>query len=224
MSYVDAASAARSVGVVPVINLPDSAAVVPLCEALLRGGLPIAEITFRRAGAAEAIAIISERLPEVCVGAGSVLFPHEAREARAAGAQFAVAPGANPEVLAAAEEVGLPFWPGVCTPTDIERAIGQGYRLLKFFPAGALGGARTVRAMLAPYRHLGLELIPTGGIDQDSAPDYWCVPGVAAVGGTWIAPSDLIAEDGWSEITDRARATVERYRSTRSACAALRGK
>jgi 2-dehydro-3-deoxyphosphogluconate aldolase/(4S)-4-hydroxy-2-oxoglutarate aldolase len=215
VSSADPAATARAVGVVPVIALPTPDAAIPLCEALLRGGLGVVEITFRTEGAAAAIAMISEQLPEMCVGAGTVLDPEEARQAKAAGARFAVSPGTNPGVLWAAREVSLPFWPGVCTPSDIERALSLGHRLLKYFPAGALGGASTVNAILAPYRHLGVEVIPTGGIDEDSAPSYWRLPEVAAVGGTWIASYELIAAGNWPEIAGRAKAAAERFRATR---------
>jgi 2-dehydro-3-deoxyphosphogluconate aldolase/(4S)-4-hydroxy-2-oxoglutarate aldolase len=215
VSSADALATVTASGVVPVVQLPSPEAALPLCEALLAGGLPIVEVTFRSPGAPEAIAAIRDRMPEMCVGAGTVTDPEQARQAKAAGAHFAVAPGLNPRVVLTAREAGLPFWPGVCTPSEIEQALGLGLGVLKFFPAGALGGADTVRAMLAPYLHLGVKAIPTGQITEENAATYWSLDGVIAVGGTWIAPSDLIAAGQWQEISRRAEATVVRYRALR---------
>ena len=213
MSTDEVLQAVKAAGAIPLVTLRNVDDALPLCKALLAGGLPVVEVTFRAEGAAQAIASIASAYPEMYVGAGTVTDPEHARQARAAGAMFAVSPGFNPAVLSAAREVGLPFWPGVCTPSEIEAALGHGLRTLKFFPAGALGGASTVKAMLAPYLHLGLEAIPTGGIDEDVATEYWGLDGVAAVGGSWIAPPDLVERGEWAEITRRARATVVRYRA-----------
>jgi 2-dehydro-3-deoxyphosphogluconate aldolase/(4S)-4-hydroxy-2-oxoglutarate aldolase len=206
----------RRVGVVPVVTPPSSEKTLPLCAALKAGEIPVIEVTFRAGGAADAVAIIRDRAPEICVGVGTVTSRAQVRQAKAAGAQFAVAPGLNPEVVACAQDVDLPFVPGVCTPSEIERAMDMGLSLLKFFPAGALGGAKTVKAMLAPYLHLGLQLIPTGGIDDDTAASYWGLDGVAAIGGTWIAPPDLVKTGDWAEITRRASTTSARYRAIRA--------
>lgn len=214
MSSDDALERVRAAGVVPVVTLASTEHAIPLCRALLEGGLPVVEITFRAAAAEEAIYKISDRLPEMCVGAGTLTDIEQAARAHAAGARFAVAPGFNPRVAEAARSVGLAFWPGVCTPSEIEQALRFELRTLKFFPAEALGGAATVKAMLAPYLHLGVETIPTGGIDEETAPSYWSLAGVAAVGGSWIAPSKLIESGDWSAITERAREAVSAYAST----------
>jgi len=204
------------VGVVPVVTPPPTERILPLCEALRAGEIPLIEVTFRAEGAADAVAFIRDQAPEICVGVGTVTSPNQLRQAKAAGAQFAVAPGLNPEVVVCARDVDLPFLPGVCTPSEIERAMAMGLSLLKFFPAGALGGSKTVKAMLAPYLHLGLQLVPTGGIDDDTASSYWALEGVAAVGGTWIAPPDLVKTADWAEISRRASVTSARYRALRT--------
>jgi 2-dehydro-3-deoxyphosphogluconate aldolase/(4S)-4-hydroxy-2-oxoglutarate aldolase len=218
VSTDDPVSVVSAVGVIPVVTVRTPDVVLPLCEALLSGGLPVLEVTFRSEAAVSAIELITEQLPEMCVGAGTVTDPEQARRAEAAGARFAVAPGLSPAVVQAALDAGLPFWPGVCTPSEIEEALRLGLRLLKFFPAGALGGANTVKAVLAPYLHLGLQVIPTGQIGENTAPTYWALDGVAAVGGSWIAPPDLVASGDWGEITRRARASVVRYCALRGEC------
>lgn len=215
MSTDDPISVVSTAGVIPVVTFRTPDVALPLCEALLSGGLPVVEVTFRSEAAVSVIELITGRFPEMCVGAGTVTDPEQARRAQAAGARFAVAPGLSPTVVQAARDVGLAFWPGVCTPSEIEEAMGLGLRLLKFFPAGALGGASTVRAVLAPYLHLGVQVIPTGQIDENTAPTYWALDGVAAVGGSWIAPPDLVASGDWGEIARRARASVVRYRALR---------
>lgn len=198
-------------GVIPVVTLETSEQALPLCEALLEGGLHVMEITYRSAAAAGAIGLVSERYPEMYVGAGTVTSVREVRQAHAQGARFAVAPGLNPEVVQMAQREGLTFWPGVATPTEIEHALALGVKTLKFFPARELGGPGFLQAAIAPYLHLGVEVIPTGGIDEDSAPAYWGLVGVAAVGGSWVAPRELIAAKDWREISRRARATNVRY-------------
>ncbi|HUH08164.1 MAG TPA: bifunctional 4-hydroxy-2-oxoglutarate aldolase/2-dehydro-3-deoxy-phosphogluconate aldolase [Egibacteraceae bacterium] len=208
MSPADAEARVHAVGLVPVIALPSPDAAVPLCQALVKGGIDVVEITFRTGGAAEAMAALREELPEVLVGAGTVTSVEQLDAAVGAGAAFAVAPGLNPEVVERADEVGLAFWPGVCTPTDIEAALRLGHRFLKFFPAGPMGGAGMLKALLAPYAHLGVRFIPTGGIDAGSAATYWTIEGVAAIGGSWVAPADLIREQGWEQITQLASDAV----------------
>jgi 2-dehydro-3-deoxyphosphogluconate aldolase/(4S)-4-hydroxy-2-oxoglutarate aldolase len=208
VSHDEVEQRVRRAGLVPVVALPAPSLAVPLARALLRGGLDVIEITFRTAGAAAAIGDIRRDLPEMLVGAGTITAPEQATAAAAAGAQFGVAPGFNGSVLATAREAGLPFWPGVATPTDIETALTAGCRLLKYFPAEAMGGATTIKALLGPYRHLGVEFIPTGGINADRAPSYWRVPGIAAIGGSWIAPKQLLVDEAWVEIEELTRVAV----------------
>ena len=149
------------------------------------------------------------------IGAGTVLTPAQAEPARECGASFAVAPGFNPEVVKTAQKLGLPFFPGVMTPSDIEGALALGCRTLKFFPAGAAGGVAMLKALSAPYAHTGVRFMPTGGVTTDLLPEYLAVSAVVAVGGTWIASTAAIREGDWAGITARAaaaRAIVDRLR------------
>lgn len=205
----------HAAGVVPVVAIEDAADAVPLADALSAGGLPVAEITFRTAAAPEVMRILHGERPDMLVGAGTVLTPAQAEQARECGASFAVAPGFNPEVVRTAQKLGLPFFPGVMTPSDIEGALSLGCATLKFFPAGAAGGVKLLKALAAPYAHLGVGFMPTGGVTAENLADYLSVKSVLAVGGTWIATTEAIREGDWAGITARAaeaRAIVDRVR------------
>jgi 2-dehydro-3-deoxyphosphogluconate aldolase/(4S)-4-hydroxy-2-oxoglutarate aldolase len=187
--------------IVPVIVLERASDAVPLCQALAAGGLSVAEITFRTAAAKEAIAIVARQFPQFVLGAGTVTTPDEVAAAVAAGARFAVAPGCNPDIVSAATAAGLPFWPGVCTPSDVERALALGCTTLKFFPAVAAGGIPMVKSLHAPYQHRGVRFIATGGIEPGNLQDWLKTPGVIAIGGTWMVAPKLIAAGNWGEIS-----------------------
>lgn len=191
-----------SAHIVPVIALDDADNAVPLCKALAAGGLKVAEITFRTAAAAESIRLVAKEFPDFALGAGTVTLPGELEEAISAGSRFAVAPGCNPEIVKAARAADLPFFPGVCTPSDIEAALACGCQLLKFFPAGAMGGVKTLKALYAPYKHRGISFVPTGGITADNMAEYLQTTGVVAIGGSWIVASNLINNGEWQQITD----------------------
>jgi 2-dehydro-3-deoxyphosphogluconate aldolase/(4S)-4-hydroxy-2-oxoglutarate aldolase len=195
--------------VVPVVAIESVDAALPLADALIAGGLPVAEITFRTACAADVIALLSRERPQLLVGAGTVLTPDHARQAKEAGAAFAVAPGFNPKTVSAAADAGLPFAPGVMTPSDVEGALELGVRTLKFFPAGAAGGVPMLKSLGAPYKHLGVQFIPTGGISLDNVPDYLALPTVIAAGGTWLAKQTDIAAGEWDSITANCKAVKE---------------
>jgi len=184
---------------VAVIDQPDDA--VPLTEALLAGGLNCIEVTFRTAGAAEAIARIRKNLPNAIVGAGTLLTADQVKQAVAAGAQFGVSPGLSEAVSQAAQENKLPLFPGVVTPTEIIRALELGWKHLKFFPAETFGGVNALKALAGPFGHTGVKFIPTGGITAATLPNYLAIPQVAAVGGSWMAEKKLIAEKNWRQIT-----------------------
>jgi 2-dehydro-3-deoxyphosphogluconate aldolase/(4S)-4-hydroxy-2-oxoglutarate aldolase len=184
---------------VAVIANPEEA--VPLAEALMAGGLNTIEVTFRTEGAAEAIRRIRSALPQMTVGAGTVLTPHQSAQAADAGAQFLVAPGLDEAVLAAARMRNMLYIPGVMTPTEIGRALNLKLRLLKFFPAEASGGVAMLKALAAPFAHTGVKFIPTGGITAATLPAYLALPTVAAVGGSWMAEKELVAEHAWEKIT-----------------------
>ena len=192
-------------GVLPVLTVTDVATVEPTCRALLDGGVSCVEITYRTACADEAI-MVASRLPDFLVGAGTVVDAGQAVAAAQAGARFAVAPGLSETVVAVAGEIGLPFFPGVATPSEIDRARRLGCRVLKVFPAAALGGPDFLRSVAAPYP--GLRFIPTGGIDASTIGSYLDVPSVLACGGSWLCAQDLITAGRFDEITRRARAAL----------------
>ena len=199
--------------VIPVIAIDSIEDAIPLADALLEGGIPAAEITFRTAAAADVINLLSKERPQLFVGAGTVLTPENAKRAFDCGAKFAVAPGCNPEVVAAAQKIGLPFAPGVMTPSDIETATSMGLTLLKFFPAGAPGGANMLKNIAAPYKHLGVKFMPTGGVTIDNIQEYLAVPEIIAAGGTWLAKQDMIANGEWDKIRANCQAVVELLKS-----------
>ncbi len=176
---------------------------------MIEGGLPVAEITFRTAAAAEVIGKLSAERPELITGAGTVLNVENLERAKACGAKFAVAPGFNPEVIKRAQEIGLPICPGVVTPSEIEQTMALGCMALKFFPAEAAGGVKMIKALNAPYAHSGVKLIPTGGVTSGNITDYLSIPCVMAVGGTWIATKEDLAQGHWQMITDRCKAAME---------------
>jgi 2-dehydro-3-deoxyphosphogluconate aldolase/(4S)-4-hydroxy-2-oxoglutarate aldolase len=192
---------------VAVIDKPEDA--VALAEALLAGGMNVIEITFRTSGAAEAIGRIRKALPQACVGAGTVLTPYQAAQAAEAGAQFLVAPGLDEAVLSAAAVRNLPYIPGVVTPTEVVRALNLKCKLLKFFPAEASGGVAMLKALGGPFAHTGARFIPTGGITAATLPAYLALPQVAAVGGSWMAERELVAQHCWAKITALAAEAVK---------------
>lgn len=196
-------------GVVPVIAIDSAEQALPLADALIAGGLPLAEITFRTEAAAEVIRTISKNRPEMIIGAGTVLSPDTVKIAQDAGASFAVAPGLNPNVVNAAVKCGLPFVPGTANPSDVEAGLELGCKLLKFFPAEAIGGVKLLSAIYAPYKHTGVKFMPTGGVTPDNLENYIKQPAVAAVGGTWLAKPADIAAGNWAEITARCKAARE---------------
>jgi 2-dehydro-3-deoxyphosphogluconate aldolase/(4S)-4-hydroxy-2-oxoglutarate aldolase len=200
----------RQKPIVPVIALEDASDAIDLCRALKAGGLEVAEITFRTDAAREAIATVAGEFPEFALGAGTVTTEDEAEAAKEAGAQFAVAPGLNPSVVKKAQEIGLEFYPGVCTPSDIEGALALGCTVLKYFPAEAMGGLKLLKALYGPYRHRGIEFIPTGGINGENMDDYLRQPGVAAVGGSWLVDKKLLADKRWDRVTALTEAAVKR--------------
>lgn len=195
--------------IIPVVILHQVSKAVDLAKALLAGGIEAIEVTFRTAAAADAIRAIRVEVPEMCVGAGTLLSTTQVDEAVAAGAQFAVAPGHNQKVSRHAIASGLPFAPGVMTPTDVEAALEKGFRTLKFFPAESAGGVKHLKSLIAPYRHLGIQFIPTGGISANSAPSYLALPAVLAVGGSWLTPEDAIANNNWAAVTKIARESID---------------
>lgn len=200
-------------GVIPVVSLSRSEQAVPLAESLVAGGLPCAEITFRTAAAASAIAQIRQRVPEVLLGAGTVLTLEQLDAALDAGARFIVSPGTNPRLVEACLDRNVPVFPGVCTPTEIEAALALGVDLLKFFPAEAMGGVQTLRALSAPYRQV--RFLPTGGIDARNLSDYLALPQVVACGGSWMVKPEWIEAGQFSAVETHTREAVSLVRKIR---------
>jgi 2-dehydro-3-deoxyphosphogluconate aldolase/(4S)-4-hydroxy-2-oxoglutarate aldolase len=192
--------------IVPVVTINSATDAVGLADALAAGGLPIAEITFRTDAAAEAIANIRAERPEVTVGAGTVLDIATVDRALDAGAEFIVAPGFNPTVVAYALARGVAVVPGVVTPSEIEAAMSLGLRVLKFFPAEASGGPGYLSAVRATYPMV--RFMPTGGVNLGNLASYLALPNVIAAGGTWIATADAIRNQRWDEITSLAAEAV----------------
>ena len=205
----------QSIGVVPVIKLnnPDRDA-VPLAKALIDGGVPGAEVMFRAAGAAKAITAMHDAYPEMLVGAGTVLTTDQVDVAMAAGAQFIVTPGMDPEIVAYCKKVGVQISPGCTTPTDYHTAYKFGLEVLKFFPAEQSGGIAKIKAMSAPFPMF--KVMPTGGISLKNLADYAKNPVIAACGGSYMVTADLIEGGKWDEITDLCKKSVEIVKEARN--------
>ena len=190
---------------IPVVAIQDAGHSDALADALITGGLPCAEFTFRTAAAQDAIRYMAKR-GDILVGAGTVLTVDQAKAAIDAGATFMVAPGFNPKVVRYCLEQNIPMIPGVATPTDIEAAMDMGLEILKFFPAEALGGFKTIKAICAPYTKA--KFIPTGGINAGNVVQYLKHPRVVACGGSWMVTSNLIANEQFDRITSLTREAV----------------
>ena len=200
-------------GIIPVVVLDDAKNAEPLAKALCDGGLPCAEVTFRTAAAEESIRIISEKFPDMLVGAGTVLTTEQVDKAVAAGAKFIVSPGLNPKVVKYCIDKGVPIIPGTCNPSDVEAALELGLDVVKFFPAEAAGGLKMIKAMSAPY--VGVRFMPTGGINAQNVRDYLAFDKIIACGGSWMVKGALINEGKFDEIralTAEAAAIVKEYR------------
>lgn len=201
------------IGALPVAVVDSSESAESLARALVRGGIPTAEVTFRTGAAAEVIRRMRECEPDMLVGAGTVLTAEQALAAAEAGAQFIVSPGLNPEVVKTAQGLGLEIIPGVLTPTEVELALSLGLTRLKFFPAEAGGGAKMIRAMSAPYPMV--RWFPTGGISPENLADYLAVPSVMAGGLSWMCERALVNAGDFDEIERRAAKCAEIVRSAR---------
>jgi 2-dehydro-3-deoxyphosphogluconate aldolase/(4S)-4-hydroxy-2-oxoglutarate aldolase len=208
---MDIASIVALAPVVPVLTIERAADAVPLARALVKGGLPVLEVTLRTATAMEALAAIAGEVPEAVVGAGTVLDAAQVGQVRRAGAKFAVSPGCTPALASATRSAGLPFLPGVQTVSEALALAEQGYRILKFFPADAAGGARWLKAVEAPLADL--RFCPTGGIGADTAQAYLALHNVVCVGGSWVAPRNAVAAGDWPQVERLAAAAAALKRS-----------
>ena len=195
-----------NMGIVPVVKIDDAKDAVPLGRALIEGGLPVAEITFRTDAAQKAIENITSALPQMLVGAGTVLNTDQAKRAVAAGAKFIVSPGFNTSVVEYCVNNDIPITPGCCNPTDIEMALAYGLDVVKFFPAEAFGGLSTIKAISAPYGML--KFIPTGGISEKNIKEYLAFNKILACGGSWMVKDELIKAGKFDEIERLTREAV----------------
>ena len=196
--------------IIPVIVVDELEKAVPLATALVRGGLPVLEVTFRTACAAEAIAKIKAEVPGATLMAGTVLMREQLEAAKKAGAEACVAPGFNPEIVKAAKEIGMPFVPGVSTASELSQALALGCGLVKFFPAESAGGAKFIRDLLGAFRWTGVKFMPTGGVNLDNVSGYLSIPEVVCCGGTWVAPKDAIGRGDWAAVESLAADAVRR--------------
>ena len=194
-------------GIVPVVVLNSADDALPLAEALVKGGLPCAEVTFRTAAAEESIRKMAKAFPEMIIGAGTVLTCEQADRAIDAGAKFIVSPGFNPKVTEYVLKKGVPMTPGVCTPTEIEAAMQFGLDVLKFFPAEPSGGLKMIKALAAPY--VGLSFMPTGGISAANVRDYLAYDRIVACGGSWMVNGSLVKEGKFDEILKMVREAAD---------------
>ena len=206
---MDVVETLRSAGIIPVIVIEDEAKAVPLAQALVGGGLPVLEVTFRTAAAAAAITKIRAEVPDAVVGAGTLLTVDQVKAAKAAGAVFGVAPGFDPAIVRCAQEIGLPMVPGIATASELSQALTAGVPMVKFFPAEAAGGVKMIKNLLGAFRFTGVKFMPTGGINAENVKDYLAVPEIVACGGTWIVPKDALASNDWSRIGKLAAEAAE---------------
>ena len=187
-------------GIVPVIVLNDAKDAAPLAKALVEGGLPCAEVTFRTDAAEESIRIMSEEFPDMFVGAGTVLTIDQVDRAVAAGAKFIVSPGFDPEVVDYCISKEIPVFPGIITPSELAQAVKRGLKVVKFFPAEQYGGVATIKALAAPFT--GMKFMPTGGISAKNLRDYLSCDKIIACGGSWMVKGDLVKAGEFDKIRD----------------------
>lgn len=198
----------EAVRVVPVVEIVEVATAVPLARALAEAQLPAMEVTLRTPAALDAIRAIAAEMPDFAVGAGTLLTSADVFAAAEAGARFLVSPGRTDVLTVAAHETGLPFVPGAVTASEVMLAVEAGHRRIKFFPAEQSGGAAAIASLVAPLRALGVRFMPTGGIRPENVHQYLSITEVFAVGGTWIAPRDVLAAGRFDTVTHRARAAL----------------
>lgn len=194
-----------AIRLMPVVIIDKAEDARPLAQALKAGGLPCAEVTFRTAAAEDAIKAIAED-KEICLGAGTILTPDQADRAVAAGATYIVSPGFNAKVVRRCRELGVPAFPGVATPTEIQMALDEGVEVVKFFPAESIGGIKALKAIAAPFSMM--RFIPTGGISLAQLPDYLAFKSVLAVGGSYMVAPELLKAGNWAEVTRLSAAAV----------------
>ena len=200
-------------GVVPVVVLEDTEQAVPTAKALLAGGINAMEITFRTAAAKDSIAKVAKEVPEMIVGAGTVINVQQLHDALDAGAKFIVSPGTSEEVIAEAVKLNVPVAPGVVTPSEIMIGLKYGLKVFKFFPAESYGGLKTIKALCGPFPQI--RFIPTGGINQNNAEEYFKNPKIVAVGGSWMVTKDMVVAGDFAGITEKSAAATALFKQIR---------
>lgn len=193
--------------IIPFATIRNPEQAIPLAEALIAGGSNVVSISFQSQNAVESIQAIATTFPEMFVGAGAVTNEEEISAAHIAGARFALSPGFDPIVTDAAHAAGLPIIPGVMTPSNISRSLRRGCRVVNFFPATSLG-TEMLEAILSAFRHTGVKIVATGGINSENISAWLAIPDVIAVGASWICPEELIEAEAWEQISDRVRETL----------------
>ena len=197
----------QKLGVVPVVVLEDAKDALPLADALVKGGLPCAEVTFRTEAAAESIRLMSEKYPEMLVGAGTVLTTEQVDLAVEAGARFIVSPGFDPEIVDYCLGKNIPVFPGCVTPSEVAQAVKRGLKVVKFFPAEQAGGIAMIKAMAAPYHNI--HFMPTGGINPENLKDYLSCDKILCCGGSWMVKEDMIRNGEFEKIQDLVKEAKE---------------
>lgn len=200
-------------GVVPVVVLEDAAQAVPTAKALLKGGINAMEITFRTAAARDSIANVAREVPEMIVGAGTVINVEQLHAAVEAGAKFIVSPGSDADIISEAMKLDVAVTPGVVTPSEIMLGLRLGVKVFKFFPAESYGGLKTIKALCGPFPQI--RIIPTGGINQANVADYFKNPKIVAVGGSWMCTKDMISAGDFDAITEKSRAATDLFKEIR---------
>ena len=197
------------VKVIPVLAIENIKDGIKMCEILSENGLMAAEITFRTKAAEGIIKEAARQFPDLLLGAGTVLNSRDLHRAFDAGANFAVAPGFNPVIVKEAVESGYPFFPGFCTPSELEQIMHFGINMVKFFPAEAMGGTKMLSNIIAPYKHLGIHIMPTGGVNTGNLKEYLAIPQIPCAGGTWVGKAADIENGNWDRITALVKEAVE---------------
>jgi len=193
-------------GIIAVLEIESEMNAVPIAKALLEGGVKVIELALRTPAALPSIPLIAKEVPQMYIGVGTIIEPGQAAMVKKeSGVRFGVSPGINPEIVKEAIAAGLPFAPGIATPSEIEQALALGCRLVKFFPAEGMGGLSFLKNINAPYNHLGMKYIPLGGVSLENLASYAQFKPVLAIGGSWLATKDLIKAQNWAEITKRAK-------------------
>ena len=201
-------------GVVPVVVLEDTKDAVPLAKALVEGGLPCAEVTFRTEAAEESIRLRAEQFPEMLVGAGTVLTTEQVDAAVGAGAKFIVSPGFDPKIVDYCLEKDIPVFPGCITPSEVAQAVKRGLKVVKFFPAEPAGGLKYIRAIAAPYTMM--KFMPTGGINPQNVREYLAYDRIAACGGSWMVKNTMIENNEFDRIEELVKEAVEIVKESRT--------